>query len=463
MSGQALKINREPACNTLSLKSNYPYEDAPDAEKFSECVHCGMCLEACPTYQEEKLEAHSPRGRVYLIKSVAEGKMALNDVFKEPVFTCLDCRACETACPTGVQVGSLIEKARGQLYKASPPGGWKGLASHFFLRGVFPYPKRLRLLGKTIRVYQKSGLQTYARRLKLLKVLPSHLQEMEAALPVIPKSSVLSSYPDVLPAIGEKRARVAVLTGCVMDVVFSDINEATIRVLRRNGCEVLIPKNQGCCGALQVHAGDRDTAKRLARRNIDAFVSEEFDAIIVNAAGCGAALKEYEEWLETDPDYKKKAAIFSNKIRDVSQFIAEIGLIRPRGHLDVTVTYHDACHLAHAQGVRAEPRQLLAAIPGLKMVDLPDADRCCGSAGIYNITNPEMAGALLDRKMEDIPRGCDMVAMGNPGCMIQFQVGIVRYNRREQIVHTVQLLDWAYQKEEEEHAVSPAIVNNPGR
>lgn len=463
MSNQGLNNRQETACGTLSLKSNYLFEDAPDQDKYSACVHCGMCLEACPTYQEEKLEAHSPRGRVYLIKSVAEGKLELNDIFKEPVFTCLDCRACETACPTGVQVGSLIEKARGQLYNASPAKGWKGAMSRFLLKGVFPYNNRLRLLGTTIRLYQKTGLQTITRRLKILKVLPKHLQEMEAALPAIPKASVIASYPDVLPAIGEKRARVAILTGCIMDVMFSDINESTIRVLQRNGCEVVIPKNQGCCGALQVHAGDRDTAKKLARRNIDAFLSSEIDAVIVNAAGCGATLKEYEELLESDPDYDGKAEIFSGKIKDVSQFLAELGFIRPRGQLDVTITYHDACHLAHAQGVRSEPRQLLAAIPGVKMVDLPESDRCCGSAGIYNITHPDMAGALLDRKMNDIPQGCDMVAMGNPGCMMQFNVGVVRHNRQEQIVHTVQLLDWAYQKEEKENAVLSETVNKPGR
>lgn len=447
MSENALKTMAPPACETVSLKSNYPFEDAPDPNKFSECVHCGMCLEACPTYQEEHLEAHSPRGRVYLIKSVAEGKMELNNVFKEPVFTCLDCRACETACPTGVQVGALIEEARGQLYKADPPKGWKGVVSRLFLRGIFPHNNRLRLLGKLTRVYQKSGLQATTRKLKLLRILPKHLQEMEAALPEIPKRSVLASHPEIIPAIGEKRARVALLTGCIMDVMFSDINEATIRVLQRNGCEVVLPKSQNCCGALQVHAGDRDTAKMLARQNIDAFLSTDIDAIIVNAAGCGAALKEYEELLKSDPAYHGKAEIFSAKIRDVSQFIHDLGLIPPNASLDVTVTYHDACHLAHAQGVRAEPRQLLASIPGVRMADLPDADRCCGSAGIYNITNPELAGALLDRKMNDIPGGCDMVAMGNPGCMMQFNVGVVRHGRQEKIVHTIQLLDWAYQKE----------------
>lgn len=436
-------------CHDVSLvRSNYLWEDAPDPEKFSQCVHCGMCLEACPTYQETALEPHSPRGRVYLIKSVAEGKTQLNEFFKHPVSTCLDCRACETACPSGVQVGSLIEEARGQLYKADPPKGFSGLAHKLFLHGLFPYPSRMQMLGTLLKLYQKSGLSVVADKLGLMRILPVHLREMEKALPKLLKSPVLRSFPETLPAIGAKRAKVAILTGCVMDVVFSGVNEATIHVLRRNGCEVWIPKSQTCCGALHVHAGDRDQAKQLARCNIDVFLSDDIDAIIINAAGCGSTLKEYGELLKNDDRYRDKAHLFSEKIMDVSQFLDRIGLIAPKGELDMTVTYHDACHLAHAQGVRAEPRRLLASIPGLRIVDLPDADRCCGSAGIYNLTHPEMAGQLLDRKMNDIPSGCDAVAMGNPGCMMQFQVGVVRQNRKEQIVHTVQLLDWAYRKEE---------------
>ncbi len=428
--------------------SNYLWEDSPDPDKYSQCVHCGMCLEACPTYQETMLEPHSPRGRVYLIKSVDEGKMELNTFFKNPVMTCLDCRACETACPSNVQVGALIEEARGQLYKSDPPKGFSGMLNRLFLHGLFPYPRRLHLLGTLLKFYQKSGLRALTHGLRLLKVMPSHLQEMEKALPELSRPPVLTSHAEVLEAIGEKRARVAMLTGCVMDIMFSDTNESTINVLRRNGCEVWIPKQQKCCGALHVHAGDRDMAKELAKQNIDVFLSDEVDAIIINAAGCGSNLKEYDELLKNDPAYREKAQRFSHKVKDVSQFLIELGLIVPKGFLDLTVTYHDACHLAHAQGIRSEPRELLKAIPGLKIVDLPDADRCCGSAGIYNLTQPEMAGKLLDRKMADIPQGCDAVAMGNPGCMMQFNVGVLRHDRQERIVHTVQLLDWAYAEED---------------
>lgn len=447
MSTEARKLN--PACQDVSLTSNYLWEDAPDPNKYSECVHCGMCLDACPTYQELGFEHHSPRGRVYLIKGVSEGRLELNEAFSSPVFSCLDCRACETACPSGVQVGALIEEARGQLFHADPPKGWKGVVQKTFLRGIFPYPERLHKLGSLTRFYQKSGLRWTVRNLKLNKVLPRHLQEMEKALPTITEPPVLKTYPKVMPALGEKRARVAVLTGCVMDVVFSDINQATIRVLQHNGCEVVIPPEQKCCGALQVHAGDRTTAKQLARQNIDTFLAEDIDAILINAAGCGAALKEYGELLKTDPDYHDKAEQFAAKIHDISKYIFDLGIRPPKGELDMVVTYHDACHLAHAQGVRQQPRDIIRSIPGIKMVDLPNADRCCGSAGIYNITNPEMAGRLLDRKMEEIPSGCDAVAMGNPGCMMQFNVGVVREGRKEQIVHTIQLLDWSYQKEKE--------------
>ncbi|WP_246078992.1 (Fe-S)-binding protein [Paenibacillus piri] len=442
-----VKTQQTAACHDISLlKSNYKYEDAPDEAKFSQCVHCGICLEACPTYQQTGLEPHSPRGRVYLIKSVAEGKLDLNEYFANPVETCLDCRACETACPSGVQVGALIEEARGQLYKAEPPSGVSGLVHNLFLHKLFPYPKRLHAVQKLLKIYQKSGLRFAARKTKLLRVLPTHLREMEQALPDIRTSPVLHRLPQSLPPIGPKRAKVAVLTGCVMDVVYSDINEATVHVLRQNGCEVWIPQQQSCCGALHVHAGDRDMAKTLARRNIDVFLSEDIDAIIINAAGCGSTLKEYEELLKHDEAYHGKAQLFSEKVTDVSRFLDRLGLIPPKGRLDLTVTYHDACHLAHAQKIRVEPRKMLESIPGLRTVPLPDADRCCGSAGIYNLTHPEMAGQLLERKLDDIPAGCDAVVMGNPGCMMQFQVGVVRHNRPEKILHTIQLLDWAYKE-----------------
>lgn len=433
-----------------SSLSSFLWSDAPDEDKFSECVHCGMCLEACPTYQETGLEHHSPRGRVYLIKSAAEGKLELNTFFKEPIDTCLACRACETACPSGVQVGALIEETRGQLYYATPAKGSSKLIQNLFLRTIFPKPKRMQMLGKMTRFYQKSGIQRGARKLKILRVLPNHLQEMEAALPQLNTRPLLGRGGEFFPAFGEKRASVAMITGCVMDVVYSDVNEATLNVLRKNGCDVWIPKSQNCCGALHLHSGDREQAKALAKQNIDVFLSNDIDAIVINAAGCGSTLKEYDELLKNDPQYAENAHLFVQKTKDVSEFLTDLGLIPPTAPLDMTVTYHDACHLAHAQGIRQAPRQILEMIPGLQLQIMPDSDRCCGSAGIYNITQPEMASQLLDRKLDDIPAGCDAVAMGNPGCMMQLQVGVVKYNRSEQIVHTIQLLNWAYEKEASE-------------
>ncbi|UFJ42704.1 (Fe-S)-binding protein [Brevibacillus humidisoli] len=443
---EGCKLNLPKESDCIS-GSHYLWEDPPDEEKYSQCVHCGLCLESCPTYQEMGQEQQSPRGRVHLIKAAAEGKIQLNEAFSNPIFTCLDCRACETACPAGVQVGLLIEEARGQIRQAIPLKGWRKWISSLFFRKVFPYPSRLQLLGKLLRFYQKSGLRTLLHRIGLLRVVPSHLRAMEAILPEA-KPSVLSTYPTTIKSsLGETKRRVALFTGCVMDVIFSDVHEATIRVLARNGSEVVIPREQRCCGALHIHAGDRQTGKRLARENIDAFLTAGVDTIIVNSAGCGCALKEYPELLHSDPVYRQKAERFSAKVEDISKFLHQVGYEKPEAHLDTQVAYHDACHLAHGQGIREEPRQLLQQIPGVKLLELPDADRCCGSAGIYNLTNPEMAEALLDRKMDDIPREAEWITMGNPGCMLQVAKGVKKHGHKGRVVHTIQLLDWAYAQE----------------
>jgi glycolate oxidase iron-sulfur subunit len=429
-------------------KSNFLWEDPPDEDKFSACVHCGMCLESCPTYLQTGHEHQSPRGRVHLIKSVATGKIEINGGFENPIFTCLDCRACETACPSGVQVGALIEEARGQIRQAIPLTGWKASVSKFFLRGVFPHPSRLHKLGSLLKFYQRSGMQKVVRKSGLMKVMPQHLQEMESIMPEV-HEPVMKKYPEVIPALGKAKQRVGLLTGCVMDVMFGDINEATVRVLNRNGYEVVVPREQRCCGALHIHAGDREEGKRLARKNIDAFLAAGVEKIVVNAAGCGCALKEYPELLHHDPEYREKAEQFSAKIEDVSKFLVDQGYEKPKGRLETKITYHDACHLAHGQGVRSEPRQLLRDIPGLELVEMPEADRCCGSAGIYNITNPDMAGKVLQEKMCNVPAGVDMISMGNPGCMLQMTMGVMKHGQKEKVVHTVQLLDWAYQKGDE--------------
>ncbi|MBN6885830.1 glycolate dehydrogenase iron-sulfur subunit [Cytobacillus horneckiae] len=441
------RLKQSPPCTNNSL-SNYLWKDAPDENKWADCVHCGMCLESCPTYEQTGQEQHSPRGRVYLIKSVAEGKLTVNEQFMDPVFACLDCRACTTACPADVDVGGLIEEARGQIRQAMPLTGWQGAVSKLFLHGIFPHDKRLQSLGGLLKFYQKSGMQTLVRKTKLINVMPKHLVEMEAIMPEI-NQPIKKKYKNnnIIKAKGETKREVAMLTGCVMDVMFSDINESTINVLTRNGNDVVIPKNQTCCGALHVHAGDRDMGRKLAKQNIEAF--EGTEKIIVNAAGCGCMMKEYEELFREEPEWKERAEKFSEKVEDISKFLHDTGYEKPKAELNTRITYHDACHLAHGQGVRQEPRDILLDIPGVDMVHMPNADRCCGSAGIYNITNPDMAGAVLESKMENVPDDVEMISMGNPGCMLQMAMGVEKYGRNQKIVHTVQLLDWAYQKEAE--------------
>ncbi|MGG2087908.1 (Fe-S)-binding protein [Priestia aryabhattai] len=438
---------KDAPCQSVS---NYLWKDAPDEKKWADCVHCGMCLESCPTYEITGQEQHSPRGRVHLIKSVAEGKISVNEQFTDPVFACLDCRACTTACPANVDVGGLIEEARGQIRQAMPLTGWKGMISKFFLKELFPHSHRLEAAGSLLKLYQKSGMQKVMRTTGILNIMPAHLAEMEHVMPKITRS-VRKKYKKkrVLKANAERKAEVAFLTGCIMDVMFSDINEATLNVLRRNGNDVIIPPSQTCCGALHVHAGDRDMGRQLAKKNIEAF--QHADTIIVNAAGCGCMLKEYPElFREEEQEWLEKAEVFAEKVQDISKYLYDTGYRPPQANLHARITYHDACHLAHGQGVREEPRDILLSIPGVEMVHMANADRCCGSAGIYNLTNPDMAGAVLQSKMENVPHDVEMISMGNPGCMLQMAVGVKKYGRSQQIVHTVQLLEWAYQKEEEE-------------
>ncbi|SDH16003.1 glycolate oxidase iron-sulfur subunit [Alteribacillus persepolensis] len=442
-------VVQEPPCTNQSL-SNYLWKEKPDENKWADCVHCGMCLESCPTYEVTGQEQHSPRGRVHLIKSVAEGKLEVNEQFMDPVFACLDCKACTTACPADVDVGGLIEEARGQVRQALPLTGWRKMVSSFFLKGIFPHPSRIQTAGQLLKVYQKSGVQSVVRKTGVLHVLPDHLKTMESVMPKI-KQPVRKKYKheEVIKAKDKTKQEVAFLTGCVMDVMFSDINEATVNVLTRNGNDVAIPKQQTCCGALHVHAGDRDMGRKLAKQNIEAF--EHADTVITNAAGCGCMLAEYPElFREEDTEWRERAEDFAKKVVDVSKYLHDTGYEKPEAKLNTTLTYHDACHLAHGQGVRQEPRDVLLDIPGVKMVPMANADRCCGSAGIYNITNPDMAGDVLESKIENVPEEAEMISMGNPGCMLQMAMGVEKHGRNQQIVHTVQLLDWAYQKEDQE-------------
>ncbi len=433
--------------------SSFKWPDAPEEDLYSVCVHCGFCLEVCPTYLETGDENESPRGRVYLIKEADKGNLLLDESVIDPVFNCLDCRACETVCPSGVKVGTLIEQARGQVYyqdeEKPKSSGAKRAIEKFVLRGVFPYPKRLKKLGKLVRFYQKSGLQTALNTTRAIKILPKHLQEMQAIMPQVAKESALDSLPERIQHSGDRcKTSAALFTGCVMDVMFADINRATARVCTRNGIDVSVPKQQICCGALQIHAGDREQAREMARHNIDVFLESGDDYIVVNAAGCGSAMKEYPELFKNDPVYLEKAQQFSSRVRDISELLVGVGFEAPKGNLSRTVTYQDACHLCHAQGIRSQPRQILNSIPGLRFVEMEESDHCCGSAGIYNLTHPDMSGQILARKMSNVPQEADGIAMGNPGCMMQIKVGAYRHHVDVDVLHTVELLDLAYQREE---------------
>ena len=405
--------------------------------ELDQCVHCGLCLTQCPTYRVTRLETESPRGRIHLVRAAAEGRIAPTARFAGHLYLCLMCRACETACPSGVKFGRIAEAAREVL---GPPGSRfsRAVAGLAFTQ-LFPRLGRMRLLVTMLRAYQRSGLRVLAR------LLPKRLREMEALLPPVPDRFFVPEA-DMLPALGPVRARAAFLSGCIMPLLFGEVNEATVRVLRRNGCDVLIPKDQGCCAALNVHNGEMVAAKAMARRNIDTFLNAGVDAVIVNAAGCGATMKEYGHLLADDPQYAEKAARFSSMVRDASEFLAGLGLVKGLGRLEMTVTYQDPCHLAHGQKVRAQPRQLLAAIPGLTLVEMDASDRCCGSAGIYNITHAEMSQTLLDEKMAAIARTqAPAVVAPNPGCMLQLRFGAQRAGNGMGVYHLMDLLDRAYQ------------------
>ena len=408
-----------------------------DIPELYQCVHCGLCLNACPTYRALHIESESPRGRIHLVRAAAEGRIDLNPRFADHLNLCLMCRACETACPSGVKYGRIAEAARAEI---GPPGSpLARAAANFAFTSVLPFPLRLRALARLLRFYQRTGLDRVVQ-----KLLPAKLREMNAMLPRVP-ARFFDPSSEMFPAIGTRRARVGMLGGCVMSVLFSEINEATLRVLRKNGCDVAIPRSQVCCGALNVHNGETAAAKKMARQNIDAFLALELDAVIVNAAGCGAAMKEYGHLLRDDPAYAEKAQAFSRSVKDASEFLVEIGPVAPLKRIDMTVTYQDPCHLAHGQKIRAQPRELLKAIPGIEFTEMNGADRCCGSAGIYNLTHPEMSQELLQEKMRSIAEsGATAVVAPNPGCMLQLRYGAKRYGPPVQVFHLMDLLDRAY-------------------
>jgi glycolate oxidase iron-sulfur subunit len=420
-----------------------------DYSVLQQCMHCGLCLPTCPTYDATKIERHSPRGRISLMRAIADGRLDATKTFADEMYFCLGCLACMTACPAGVNYAELFEHARAEAEASgvlkSPK---RNLIRAFAIRWLFMDLSHLRFVGRILRIYQQLGLQALVRGSGVLKLLPKRLQELEGITPDIqPKFSAELIAP-VTPAVGAKRYRVAMLIGCAQDLIFSDINRDTVEVLARNGCEVITPPKQLCCGSLHAHNGEWEMAQQLARKQLEQFPPDQFDAIITNAGGCGSHLKHYHKLLANDPAYRDRAVLWDKKVKDIHEWLVEIGIQPPANHAPAqVVTYHESCHLAHGQKITTQPRQLLGLIPNLKLVELPESLWCCGSAGIYNIVQPEMANQLLDRKLKHIKStGVSIVANGNPGCLLQLINGAKHQGLNLRVVHPVTLLAEAYRR-----------------
>ncbi|MGD0457189.1 MAG: (Fe-S)-binding protein [Terriglobia bacterium] len=420
--------------------------EAPRWADYSRCVRCGLCLNACPTYRELGLEMDSPRGRIYQMIQVERGRLPLGESFVRHIDLCLDCRACETACPSGVEYGKLVEVARGQIEKYYKRPPFAALLRKLFFYELLPYRQRLEVAGKILRFYQRSGLERLLLASRLLKLLPWSLDRVAGLAPRMEKPFFTERLGTVVPAVGTRRYRVAFFAGCIANLSFARLNDATLRVLAKNGCEVVIPAEQGCCGALHVHAGIRDLARELAKRNIRAFLADGFDAVITNAAGCGSVLKEYPLlFQEDDRDYFEPAQAFSGKLRDVTEFLAGIDFNKEFAVTRVRATYQDSCHLGHAQRIRSAPRKLLAAVPGLELIELKESEICCGSAGIYNVVHNDLAEKLLQNKMRRIEETkAELILTANPGCLLQLRAGVSRAGGERRVLHVVELLDEAY-------------------
>jgi len=442
--------------------SSFDAHHPPAQSLLADCVHCGFCLPACPTYVLWGEEMDSPRGRIYMMQSAAQGNAPLDQTFRRHMDNCLGCMACMTACPSGVQYDKLIEDSRAQVERNIP----RTAADSLFRRllfATFPYPARLRALSAPLFVYQRSGLQALVRRSGLLRLLPKRLSAMESLLPQVRLSSRSgakgsASLPNPIAATTPRR-RVGLLTGCVQQVFFSHVNAATARVLAAEGCEVITPPNQPCCGALMVHSGLEDEAAQMARRIIALFEQASVDTIVINAAGCGSTMKQYGHLLRDDPDWSARAQAFSAKCRDITEILTELEPIAPRYPLQIRVAYHDACHLRHAQGIFQQPRQLLAGIPGLQIAEIAESSLCCGSAGVYNLLQPEPAQQLGDRKVQHLlATHADAVVSANPGCLLQLMSGLRRARQKElPAFHMIELLDASIR------GISPEQLTHAGK
>jgi glycolate oxidase iron-sulfur subunit len=422
--------------------SGFSAIDKPEYEDYSRCVHCGLCANNCPTYRLWGQEADSPRGRIRQMALVDQGRLEIGDSFVTHIDRCLNCRNCETVCPSGVEYGKILELARAQIEQKYKRPLASRIARDFVYRKLLPYPRRIAAVATTLKFYQRSGLAAVARATGILRLLG--LQDQEKLLPRIDSDFFFGDLGKTFPAKGIRRARVAFFAGCVAQVTFSDLNRATIRILQANGCEVVVPATQTCCGALAAHAGVRDVARNLALNNFAAFDPDDFDAIINNASGCGSMLKEYPLLFPADAEQETRAKRFSTKVRDINEFLAELGLTAALRTIPARVTYQDSCHLVHGQKISEAPRKLIRAIPGIEFVEMPLSQQCCGSAGVYNVTENKTSLELLDLKMDSVKQTrAEIIVTANPGCILQLRAGAAIHKTGQEVLHVVELLDRA--------------------
>lgn len=423
-----------------------------DYSVLQKCIHCGICLSSCPTYEATLMERSSPRGRIAMMRAIADDRLEVSRGFAEELYFCLGCLACQTACPAGVDYSNLFEHARAEIERTGVlKTPLRFAVRRFALEWLFSSRKRLHRFGSLLRFYQRSGLQRWVRESGILKWLPGSLGELESLTPVVQDRFTEAWFLDehaTQNPVGA-RYRVGLFAGCIQDLAFPDVNVDTIYVMQKNGCEVVLPEGQECCGSLFGHNGELEHARALARKNLDAFCLDELDAVITNSGGCGSHMKHYDRLLGDDPEYAERARIWSDKVRDIHEFLVAIGHRTPEGEgIYKTVAYHDSCHLAHGQKITTAPRQVLDTIPGIERRELHEADWCCGSAGVYNITQPEMSMQLQERKMNNIQKtGADVVAAANPGCIIQLVHGAKRCGVDVEVKHPISLLAEAYRRE----------------
>ncbi len=444
---RATEPSTQPSLSALF--AGFSEIDAPAEADMYRCVHCGLCLSACPTYGVTGLEMESPRGRIALMKAVNEGRVGISDRIVSRWEACLNCRACEAVCPSGVPYGRMMERTRAQVRARGQQSDGIKRMTRWFLRGMLPRPGLMRLGASMLRLYQHLGVQSLLRKTRLLRLLPRNLAELESQLPRMSGRFFGPSRRSHRPRDEEPRLKVALLSGCVMPLMQADTMNATVRVLTRNGCEVTVPRKQGCCGALNLHAGDLETGRKMARRNIDSFLATGADRIVTCSAGCGSSMKEYHDLLKDDPEYAEKARQAGEMTRDITELLLELPFRRPTAHIDRQITYQDPCHLAHAQRITAAPRTLLQSITGVRLQEMENPSMCCGGAGIYSAVQPLLSRRILSRKVEAIiETEAEEAITANPGCMLQLQQGLATAGHDIAVRHVVDILDEAYRLEE---------------